>query len=505
MKKIIILFLSIQLLLAGCTNDFDPVLHGNLNPENFPSTEEDFTLYTLEVYKPFGSKWGYSVPGGWQGNFHSYEYGHIFMFDGPSDLISVYENGWGAFFEAVTRGDFEYFLSQGKDTSHLPKMRFVTRITMIIDSLEKADIDEATKLQLLAEAKLARAWVMYYLLHLYGPVPVILDASLVGTEAEWDVTRPSRETFVAAIESDLQFASDAANGLPDTAWTGDNYGRFTRGFAMTLLMRLYMNERDFVKAEQVGSAITSLGYGLVTEGENPYKSLFELKTQRNSELIFSITVDAESTGDEATGNINAWTYYCYPGDFPGEYQGGGWSSPHGVFMADWDFYDSFDSADKRKEMLVGSYDGTWGETRDRTNMNGAVIVKYPEDVNNPGGFQGNDIVIARYSDVLLMLAEAINENSGPTAEAIALVNQVRNRAGLEDLTAAETTDKATFNDAILRERSWELFFEGVRKMDLIRHGKWESSLQANGKQNAHQLLPIPLFGLDMGIQQNDGY
>lgn len=509
MKRFYILLLISVLSFSSC-GDFEPELYGTLSPQNFPVTEEDYFLYTMVSYKPFGSKWGYTIPNadnGYRDNFHAYEYGHIYMFDGPSDNIAVYVNGWGGFFEAITRADMPFFISLDVSRSHLSKVGFVTQLTQVISDLEQAAISEDIKKQLISEAKIARAWTMYYLLHLYGPVPVILDAGKIGTPEEFNVSRPERNVFVNTIEADLLYATDINNGLPDVAWpTEDFYGRFTRGFGLTLLMRMYMNEREFIRAEQVGREIASLGYSLVTTGSNPYQSLFQIATQRNSETIFSITVDSESDGQMLNSNINAWTWYCYPGDFPGRYQRGGWSNPQGVFMAHWDFYDSFAADDLRKEMLVGSYMSTGNSLRDRSNLNGAVVLKYPEEVNNPGAFQGNDIIIARYADVMLMLAEAINENNGgPTAEAVELVNQVRNRSNLPNLSSVETAGKDAFNDIILRERGWELFFEGVRKMDLIRHGKWEERLEIRGKFNDHSLLPIPQWAIDQGYQQNPSF
>ena len=82
---------------------------------------------------------------------------------------------------------------------------------------------------------------------------------------------------------------------------------------------------------------------------------------------------------------------------------------------------------------------------------GAVINKFPPE--GPNAYQGNDFPVVRYADVLLMLAEAINENSnGPTQEAIDLVDLVRERANIADLSGSDTGSKQAFNDAILRER-----------------------------------------------------
>ena len=104
-------------------------------------------------------------------------------------------------------------------------------------------------------------------------------------------------------------------------------------------------------------------------------------------------------------------------------------------------------------------------------MHGAFIDKYPPE--GPNAFQGNDIVMARYADVLLMMAEAISENNnGPNQEAVDLVNLVRDRAGVTLYTLADFTGLDDFNDAVLDERGKELFFEGLRKFDLVRHDKW---------------------------------
>jgi len=144
--------------------------------------------------------------------------------------------------------------------------------------------------------------------------------------------------------------------------------------------------------------------------------------------------------------------------------------------------------------------------------------------------------ILRYSDVLLMLAEASNQvNNGPNAEAITAVNQVRRRAfGLDintssvtaDLTTAETANKDSFQLAIEKERSLELCFEGFRRLDLIRWGKYVSTMKsvgaeirnntqatglrimAAGAENAadkYLLYPIPLreMGVNKKLVQNE--
>lgn len=83
--------------------------------------------------------------------------------------------------------------------------------------------------------------------------------------------------------------------------------------------------------------------------------------------------------------------------------------------------------------------------------------EYPE--SNPGSdIQGNDIPILRYADVILMLAEAINQQNGPTSEAVGYVNEVRQKhGGLGILSAAATASKEAFDEAIPAERGWEVY------------------------------------------------
>ena len=125
-------------------------------------------------------------------------------------------------------------------------------------------------------------------------------------------------------------------------------------------------------------------------------------------------------------------------------------------------------------------------------------------------FQNNDIVVCRYADVLLMMAEAVNQVDGPSAAA-PFVNQVRKRAVLPDLTSAATVDKAVFSDSLFRERTHEIFWEGLRHLDLVRFGKLtKATFDAAGKPNAilHELLPIPQFAIDASkgkLTQNAGY
>ncbi|MGV3604424.1 MAG: RagB/SusD family nutrient uptake outer membrane protein [Dyadobacter fermentans] len=499
MKKIIIAgLLAASLSISGCEKNFDPVLTGTLSPANFPKTEADFKLYILQAYKPFGSKWGYNDVA-YQNMFFSPEYGHLAMFDLPSDQMNIFTE-WGGFWEFFSKGDFTFLRTQGKQ-SHFEKVRYLTRMTQVISDIEKSEIADDAKNKFIAEARMGRAWTMYYLLHMYGPVPVILDASKINTDAESDLTRPSRDSFVATIAADLRFAAEHLELSPS------EYGRFNKGLALGTLTRLFLNEKNWAEAEKAARATIALGkYSLVPD----YAGLFREATEVNNETIWAVSCDPVSTG-EAGGNFNALAMYCLPGDYKSNKVNGGWASPSGVFCPTWAFYDSFDPADKRRELMLPAYTDKSGKARNRANMRGPILKKYPDESTPGADIQGNDIPVLRYADVLLMLAEAINQQAGPTTEAIALVNEVRTKhGGIAALPAAATASKTAFNDAILRERGWEFYFEGIRKIDLVRHGKWASSLEAAGKvtRGPSELFPVPQYVINVGegtIEQTAGY
>ncbi len=493
MKKISIFIIAVFALINGCEKGLEPEIFGSLNPLIFPSNETEYELYTLEVYMPFTLRWGFSE-GGWKYTFMGPEDGMIQMFDAPTDLMTRFSD-WGdgaVFWDSKSQGNFAPLVAQSRSRSHFEKTRFITKITQIIADLESATVfkDETFQKQLIGEAKLSRGWTMFYLLQLFGPVPVIVDPEKIGDEtAESDLTRPARADYVNYIISDLRYAAD---NLPLEA---SEYGRFNKGLALTILMRLYMNEKNFSQALSVGREIEDLGYSLVGD----YASLFREATERNDETIYAISCDPVSQGRGTDGNFNPFKWYVFPSNYPDL---GGWGF---VFAATWEFYDTFDPIDARRSLFITSYTNKDGNPMDRTNLRGAIINKYPPE--GPNAFQGNDIPIARYADVLLMLAEAINEtNNGPNQEAIDLVNSVRGRAGLGALPAGDIASKDAFNDAILRERGWELYFEGFRLPDLVRHGKWPSAVEGmTGKNPGPAIYPLPQYAVEDGLAQNPEY
>jgi hypothetical protein len=167
----------------------------------------------------------------------------------------------------------------------------------------------------------------------------------------------------------------------------------------------------------------------------------------------------------------------------------------------WDFYDTFDPLDKRRELLWVEYENKSGSlTNLRTTGDiGALPLKYGIDPQASGTWSGNDKVLDRYAEVILFKAEALNELNGPNQESIDLINSIRQRAfdnyiGSEyELKLSDFSDKAVLRDYILQERGWEFWYEGKRREDLIRTGKYiEVGMQnASDFGDKNLLFPIP--------------
>ena len=133
-----------------------------------------------------------------------------------------------------------------------------------------------------------------------------------------------------------------------------------------------------------------------------------------------------------------------------------------------------------------------------------------------------NLPIIRYTDVLMMYAEAVNQISGPTNEAVAIINRVRSRAGLADLTSAQTAGKDAFLTAIKHERRIEFAYEGLRWNDLIRWNDgvsvmnkfFQSTDEGNGMYEVEgewrYIYAIPQeeitrYGDESKMWQNEGY
>lgn len=493
-KLLSILVLFAGLFLSGCDKDIlEPKIFQELTEDNFFKTEADFNAAVVALYNPFSIDWGDTDPGVGQWYVALYNANNRSYLLRSMLTTDELWNDWDANILNFTWGPSTF---SGDNGSTYVKIRFVARATDAIDKISKSDASESIKNKYIAEAKTMRAWTMYVLYDFFGPVNVKLNPeTLSSTEI---IPRLSNEEYTKAIEQDLLDAI-AINEMPESYNSSPSeWGRASKGLARMLLLKLYMHKKDWIKAEAIGKDIMNIGsYSL----QSDYSNIFVEKA--NNEVIYAIP------SSEAIPNW--YMQHMFPGDYAKGYagsklieRGGGW---YGYAMP-WSFYDKFEEGDLRKNTIISEYQANWGGTVNRNSswFKGAIPLKYT-GIQGDGPSYAIDWVVFRYAEVLLSVAEAINEQRGPE-DAYQYVNEVRLRAGVG---AWSGMSEAQFRDAILDERGRELFSEGVRRQDLVRHGKFIEKAIARGASNAqphHVLFPIPQEVIIEGkgiIEQNPGY
>lgn len=522
-KNIYAVFAVVLAICCSCTNNFDPKIYGVLSDQNFPVSEGDFESLMMSCYVPFVNTWTYSLYAS-SGNQHPWYIpagGVLKQFDATSDVEAPWVNGvWSVSYRQLSEANFSMcrYYSRGSlddaRPNNYPKTREVTRFTDVIGTIQNAassTVSEETKARILGEARLCRGLHMYNLLHVYGPVPLIVNPDDVNdSEALNNAVRPSIDDIADWIYEDFDYA---AQNAPESA---TEHGRFTRDFAKVMLMRHCLNEGYhkvgwYEKAIEMYRELNNGKYSLFTTGENPYKEMFREKNDFNCEIIAAISCDPSSTGNAKEGGMNPFAMLATPNNAakkddlgeatPFATAGPGWGL---TFNLSPKFYDTFESGDLRKESIITRYYTTsgdwWGpeEIGRKSEWDGYVPYKYPAETATAPCF-GNDFPLARWSDVLLMFAEAEVRQSGsaPSAEAVAAVNQVRHRAGLGNLSSAKTSSADSFLNALLDERGHEFWFEGIRKIDLIRFNQYAVRVrQCKGVVPTHQYMPIPDYAID---------
>jgi len=353
----------------------------------------------------------------------------------------------------------------------------INRANSVIDRVPEVPMNETRRNQIVAEAKFLRALHYYYLAGLFGGVPLKLEETRTIDGA--GMPRATAQETYAQIAKDL---TEAAAVLP-ASWPGSDYGRATKGAALALLGKAYLQSAataggaaDFQKALDAFRQVT--GYAL----DPDYASLFDGSNERSPEIIFSLqNVRVDGYG----GRITEW---FSPITNPQIFAAGAQNQ----FQAERPFFDSYNPSDVRKAgtwLLSFTNAGktvTWAwtsgiQTATNYGSTGPSPRKYLDLAAPDGGAEAPDVLILRYADVLLSMAEAINEISGPNAEAYGFVNQVRTRAKVPALTPG--LGKAAFKDSLFLERRYELALEMHGTFDNRRNWTWaKARLEASMSQ-----------------------
>ncbi len=372
-----------------------------------------------------------------------------------------------------------------------------------------------------AQLKTLRAYFFWRLLDVFGRVPLATSTA--------KVPQSERPVVYAFVESELLAA------LPDLPSGKQEYGRFNKSGAYALLARLYLNANiykgtapdnaDYDKAIAAADAV--INSGLYTITGNKYKDVFSPSNVENAEHIFVAPFD-EATGQGM--NLAQMTLH-YPSQLTFRLAEQPWNG----YSTLEEFYNSYEATDERKanNFVVGPQVDLNGNqildlAFDKGDADGAPI-NYTPAINmlapngsrqagarfgkfsfKLGQFQNmdNDYPLLRYGEVLLNKAEALARKNGyGDATALALVNQIRTRAGVVPFGSLT-------EGTLLAERGRELFIEGLRRTDLIRFGAWgnawwEKPAHSDAFKN---LMPIPLEQINATsgdgankLTQNPGY
>ncbi len=468
--------LMLLLIGFGCDDFLEKPLQGELTQEGFPENQADAEAATNAAY--------YFLR---EGLYHT----GLFPID---DIMSDdARKGSNPDDQRSTIGPYDRF--EHNNTDQVIRNWWNTLYSairsanVVIEFVPDIDMDESLKANYIAQARFLRALHYFYLVRAFGGVPIVTSAV-----PESGLKRASVSDVYTLIVQDLEYASDF---LPEksTQSTAD-LGRATRGAANALLAKVYLFQGSFGQAEDYALAV-------INSGEYDLDPDFEMASSLAGEHGVGSVFEIGAVFGTQEGLENGTNFYANVQGVRGT-PNKGW----GFNRPSLDLINSFEPNDPRLDATViflgETLDGVTisgdGTTPDQTEVDGVLveIECYNQKVWTPGQIpatsQGHNRRIIRYADVLLMAAEALNEN-GKTTEALTYLNMVRERARqgnssiLPDITE---TDQALLRDIILEERRHELALEGHRYWDLLRTGKAAEVLGPLGFQTGkHELLPIP--------------
>lgn len=368
----------------------------------------------------------------------------------------------------------------------------------LIASVDESGNTDAGSLANKAEATAIRAFCYFELRRDYGEVPIITNK----IEKPADAIKPKS----TIAEVDAQIVSDLTYAKENLPLTWPAYpGRATKGFAQTLLGKLYLYQQNWTASANELSEVMGYGYALhssfselfLQAGDNSQESVFEIQFLRLAGVNYSNNY-WESQGVRGTST---------------------WDLGWGFNVPTQGLVDAFEAGDPRKEATIlysGQSDGynltvpaSPPLAQPYWNKKAYTLPSERTDYGENKNHWAN-IKLIRYADVLLMYAEALNEQ-GQSSLAVDYINLVRARARgnnssvLPNITA---TDQASVRDAIKHERRIEFAMEGERFYDLVRWGDANSVLGSLGYQSKNALYPIPQTAIDQSggvLIQNPNY
>ncbi|WP_113663313.1 RagB/SusD family nutrient uptake outer membrane protein [Pedobacter nanyangensis] len=422
--------------------------------------------------------------------------------------------------------------------------RGVSRANLLLKSIDNSaiDIDETKRAQIKGQALFLRGYYFFMLVSRFGGVPLVLDPPISSENEVIQLPRSSAREVYAQILLDMERAADL---VPDITAAGSS-GRISKSTVWGILARvnLYMagnplNETSrYDEAAKWAKKVIDLGYHqlnssygqvFINYAEDKYdlkESIFEVEFWGNGTGVYNTTGGAvgilNGIAYSATGTAN-------------------WGFSQGIVRPHPWLYRLYDTDDLRRDWAISAYRYADNGKVDFTSANliierfcGKYRREYEKVQPKTNTQTPINFPLLRYSDVLLMYAEAINEVEKNPNNAYKYINQVRRRAKGLDINSVGATaadlngmDYLSFKNEIRNERARELCFESLRKNDLVRWGIFYDSMKArlteapsgtntlyvsmtNYYRNATQrdvIWPIPAYeiGVNPKLIQNEGW
>ena len=461
MKKIIAITCLLCFVLASCKDKFLEIFPETaLSSETFFKNESDFQQAVNAAYVPLRNIVNDRA---WLlGEMHSDNtyYARNILFGATEQQENI--------------ADFAIPTAQGLTTNtHVLNQyrldyQIIARTNQILALIDGVDFNAESKNNLKGQAYFLRAFAYFELVRYFGKVPLHLTP--VVNRAEAALPLASVDEIYAQIVKD---ADQASKLLLNKA--RQQPGRATSGAAKTLLANVYIVQKKWADAEKLlREVVTNDGYSLMPD----YADAFSTSTanKNNRESVFEVQFLEGSDGYAGNFLYNFMPRPMSPDELriitgtanPQPLTGEGNNIPTPDIIA------AYEAGDKRLNASI-AYITLSGTLRE--NKVFPYIKKYAK-VHALHNNHGINWPIYRYSEVLLFLAESLNEQN-KMMEAATFMNQVRSRAGLANYMAASQAD---MRNALFRERRIELAFENKRWFDLVRSGNAVAVITAYGNK-----------------------
>ncbi len=510
MKNIRICLLSLSLLISvsACNDQFlvetDP---NSVATSDYFKTENDALLALNGVYQSLRNNNGIA------------ESSALFS-EERSDNAGRNDNQSNAG-EPFQFNDFSLLPSNTYLKTHwLALYQIISRANLVLEGIEKVNFSNPSiKSQYQAEAKFIRALIYFHLVRKWGDVPLITKTLSSSDEVKANTARQKKEEVYAQIVADL---TEVVNSPLPNHQSVANKGRVSKVAGLSLLGQVYLTMATTLASANRTANLTQAktylmsAYDKKTFGtlkEIPYQDVFDVaKKSTNPEIIFQIVY--------RQGDINYSSRIAANNQAQGETINSLRVNTGVGGNVKLDLVKEYEEGDLRKDFSI--------KYANASNVKDYFITKYRDAsaAATANGYGGNDWILIRYADVILMLAE-VNMYLGDEAAAIGLLNQVRERAKMplyeaSRLNTAYSSKFPTLKLAILHERRIELAFENHRWFDLLRFFTptelvtyMSTKLQADygaakvsnfGLKDYYYPIPFDEYKLDpQKMYQNEGY